>query len=110
EDRNTHENARRRVQEDIRTSKNLFLEKITEQITTCAGNTRVNKAWKTLKSMRTQNKDRPGLNLISIKEWTDHFENLLEGDREEFMSNNDRTQEDTNRHMALVEQPEYPLK
>ncbi|KAL3286475.1 hypothetical protein HHI36_000981 [Cryptolaemus montrouzieri] len=106
EDRNIYRIVRRRVQEDIRTSKNLFWDKTTEQINTCAGNTRANKAWKTLKSMRTQNKDRSGLNLISMKEWTDHFENLLTEDREECMSSNDRTQEDTNRHITLVEQPE----
>ncbi|KAL3284616.1 hypothetical protein HHI36_018770 [Cryptolaemus montrouzieri] len=94
------------VQEDIRTSKNLFWEKTTEQINTCAGNTNANKAWKTLKSMRTQNKDRSGLNLISMKEWTDHFENLFTEDKEEFISSNDRIQEDTNRHMILVEQQE----
>ncbi|KAL3288287.1 hypothetical protein HHI36_002735 [Cryptolaemus montrouzieri] len=64
EDRNIYEIARRRVQEDTRTSKNLFWEKTTDQINTCAE------------------------------------------DAEEFMSSNDRTQEDTNRHMTLVEQPE----
>ncbi|KAL3270071.1 hypothetical protein HHI36_009129 [Cryptolaemus montrouzieri] len=80
--------------------------KNTEQINTCPGNTIANKAWKTLKSMRTQNKNRSGLNLMSMKEWTDHFENLFKEDREEFMSSNDRAQEDTNRHMTLVEQPE----
>ncbi|KAL3288716.1 hypothetical protein HHI36_003151, partial [Cryptolaemus montrouzieri] len=56
--------------------------------------------------MTTQNKDRSGLNLISMKEWTDHFENLLREDKEEFMISNDRRQENTNRHMTLVEQPE----
>ncbi|KAL3271429.1 hypothetical protein HHI36_021909 [Cryptolaemus montrouzieri] len=106
EERNIYKNARSRVQEDIRTSKNLFLEKTTEQINTCAGNTRANKAWRTLESMRIQNKNRSGLNLISMKEWTDHFENLLTEDREKFMSSNDRTQEDINKHMTLVEQPE----
>ncbi|KAL3285069.1 hypothetical protein HHI36_019193 [Cryptolaemus montrouzieri] len=106
EDRNIYKNARRRVQEDIRTFKNLFWEKTTEQINTCAGNTGASKAWKTLKSMRTQNNHRSGSNWISMKEWTNHFENLITEDREEYMSSNDRTQEDTNRHMTLVEQPE----
>ncbi|KAL3285910.1 hypothetical protein HHI36_000428 [Cryptolaemus montrouzieri] len=56
--------------------------------------------------MRTQNTERSGSNFISMKEGIDHFENLLTEDREEFMSSNERKQEDTNRHMILVEQPE----
>ncbi|KAL3266010.1 hypothetical protein HHI36_010199 [Cryptolaemus montrouzieri] len=44
QDRNIYKNARRRVQEDIKTSNNLFWEKTTEQINTCACNTTANKA------------------------------------------------------------------
>ncbi|KAL3271419.1 hypothetical protein HHI36_021898 [Cryptolaemus montrouzieri] len=42
---------------------------------------------------------------LVLRKTTEQINTCAE-DREEFMSSNDRTQEDTNGHMTLVEQPE----
>lgn len=70
----------------INTKKKQSWKKTCEEIENCRGNTRANKAWKVLKSMRTQNRDTAGISLISSKQWTTCYQELLTEDRDEFLN------------------------
>lgn len=48
------------------------------------GNTRANKAWKVIKSIRTNNIDKGKISLISMPQWVHHYKNLLTEDRPQF--------------------------
>ena len=58
------------------------------------GNTRANKAWKILKTMRVQNRDNAGISLITMKEWKEHYQVLLTEDRTQFLQQNYREEID----------------
>ena len=49
------------------------------------GNTKASKAWKILKTMRVQNKDTAGINLICVDEWRKYYQDLLTEDRNQFL-------------------------
>lgn len=43
----------------------------------CIGNTHTNKVWKPFKITKSQNKDAWGIDIISEKEWVDHYQDLV---------------------------------
>lgn len=49
---------RREAQREVSTAKNLYWERICEEVDLCTG-----------KGLRMQNKDSAGISLISIEEW-----------------------------------------
>ena len=69
QDREDYQKRRRKTQREITRAKNEYWEKTCEQVDRCMGNTRVNKAWKLIKTMRSNNKDTAGLSLISMNLW-----------------------------------------
>ena len=77
---------------------------IGEDIEKCFGNTRANKAWGILKSMRKQNNDCAGISPISMEEWREYYKALLTEDRPNFLLDmvNENSTNEENLHIPPV--------
>ena len=85
QDREDYQKRRRKTQREITRAKTEYWEKTCEQVDRCMGNTRVNKAWKLIKTMRSNNKNTAGLSLISMNQWMTYYKELLTEDPIQFM-------------------------
>ena len=86
--------------------KNQEWENRCAEINHCIGNSRSNKAWKCLRSLRTQNKDKSSLDLKDISSWENHFQNLQTETRTKFKSAEDRKEEERVEGDAMTD--EFP--
>lgn len=60
-------------------------ERVCEKMYNCAENTKINKAWRILKTLRTQNKDKARLDSINLSTWTKPYKTLLTKDMDVFL-------------------------
>lgn len=87
EDREVYMQWNRVVKAEVTKEKNEIWEKKCEELDRYLGGTRVSQAWKTIKNIRTEGKRASSISLISIKQWRDYYERLLNEDRVEFDKN-----------------------
>ncbi|KAF5297791.1 hypothetical protein FQA39_LY11940 [Lamprigera yunnana] len=71
----------------ITINKNKIWEWKCEEIERYLGETRVSHAWRTIRNLRKDKKKTGGINLISGKEWVNHYRELLTYNREMFKGN-----------------------
>lgn len=93
QDRIDYQIKRRIAQRETVKAKNEYWDKVCREVDQSIGNTRANKAWKVIKTMRTENKDAAGISLISIQEWSEYYRTLLTEDRDDFLEVQNREEE-----------------
>ena len=84
EDRRRYNCANRETKQMVNKAKNAAWENACAEINMCRGNTRANHAWKFLKSIRADNKEKGGISIIGISKWRQYYEELLTEDRDEY--------------------------
>lgn len=84
EDRQLYIYWNREVKKEVKKSKNETWEKRCEEIDRYMGGTKVAMAWKTIGNMRKEEKQNNKFDLIDIREWEEHYKQLLTEERPQF--------------------------
>lgn len=97
DDRRNYSYLNREVKKEVKKSKNEMWDRKCEYLERCLGGTQVSEAWKTIKSLRRDEKNMSRLEIISMGEWENYYKTLLTETREKFNSkiqveNNPRSQ------------------
>lgn len=84
EDRKLYARLNREVKKEVAIKKNEVWEMRCAELQRYMGGTKVSEAWKTLKSLRRDDNHNTGIDLIGMKQWEEHYRQLLTEDRPEF--------------------------
>lgn len=92
EDRQQYTQINREVKRVINRTKNEAWENKCREIEQFIGGTRTKMAWKTISSLRKDNKNRINLPVIQMNEWVDYYKDMLTEDRQRFKNMETRTE------------------
>ena len=74
----------RNVKREVIRNKNESWERKCEEVDRCMGGSKVSQAWNTIKNLKNGGKQRNKVQLIGLKEWTEHYKALLTENRPKF--------------------------
>lgn len=90
----------------IKKGKNMFWEQKCNHINTYIGGAQSTEVWKTIKNMKTKNREK-ALTLIDLPKWKVYYEELLTENREEYKNDEVDIQNDNDDECRAIELEEF---
>lgn len=86
DDKKMYSQISRETKKEIIKAKNAAWEKKCEEIDQCIGSTKARESWKLIKNLRTNETQCSALQLISLQQWKQYYQELMKEDRKEFIN------------------------
>lgn len=106
EDRKTYVRLNRETKRIVSEKKNELWERKCEEIDRCLGGSRVAQAWKVIKNVRKERKEKGNINLIQNRKWEEHYRTLLIENRSEFLGEIDEVIINNEIHIQAIDKKE----
>lgn len=84
EDRKLYARMNREVKREVAKNKNCMWERRCEEVDRYMGGTKISEAWKMIKNLRQEEKQRCNLSLIPLQQWEKYYTELLTETRDKF--------------------------
>lgn len=84
EDRNTYARVNREVKKIVKRKKNEMWERKCEEMNRYMGGTRMTEAWRFIKNIRKDSNEKVRITAITIDEWEQYYNKLLNEDRAQY--------------------------